>query len=64
MDSYCEKYGFVIWFECLLCKIDSYKWVYVKVVEKVLDEVISLLKKGVIIWGDWKVKYGVELYND
>ena len=64
MDSYCEKHGFVTWFECLSRKTDSYKRVYAKAAEKVLDEVISLSKKGVTIWGDWKVKYGVEPHND
>jgi len=44
-------------------KTDSYKRVYTKAAEKVLDEVISLSRKGVTIWGDWKLKYGIEPYK-
>lgn len=36
MDKYCLYYGYVIWFEFLLCKIDDYKWVIVKVVDRIL----------------------------
>lgn len=63
MDSYCQQHGFVTWFECLSRKTDSYKRVYTKAAEKVLDEVISLSRKGVTIWGDWKLKYGIEPYK-
>lgn len=56
MDSYCEQHGFVTWLELL--SRNGHKQVYAKAVNRILEEVISLSKKGVTIWCDWKLKYG------
>ena len=58
MDSYCNQHGFITWFELVSRKTDGYMRVYAKAVDRILEEVVSLSKKGVTIWGDWKLKYG------
>lgn len=58
MDSYCKQHGFVTWFELPSRKTDGYKQVYGKAVDRILEEVISLSREGLTIWGDWKLKYG------
>lgn len=58
MDSYCKQHGFVTWFELPSRRTDRYKQVYAEAVDRILEEVISLSRKGLTIWGDWKLKYG------
>lgn len=60
MDKYCMHHGFVAWFELLSRKIDGYKRVHAKAVDRILEEVINLSHNGVTIWGDWKLKYGTQ----
>lgn len=57
MDKYCSHYGYVTWFELSSRKIDDYKRVIAKAVDRILQEIIDLSRNGVTIWGDWKLKY-------
>lgn len=58
IDIFCRRHGLVAWFELLSRKTAGYKRVHAKAVDRILEEVISLSRKGVTIWGDWKLKYG------
>lgn len=57
MDKYCSHYGYVTWFELPSRKIDDYKRVIAKAVDRILQEIIDLSRNGMTIWGDWKLKY-------